>query len=503
MATGSSPRIELRGVSKWFGAIRALDGVSLTVEPGEIHVLAGENGAGKSTLIRILSGAVTQFHGELLLEGKAERFGSPAEARAAGIATIHQELSLVESLSVADNLALGTRGAPFGPYLPERARARARELLAVVGLELDPRRLVGELPLGERQLVEVARALGEQARVLIMDEPTSALSESEVELLFARTERLRDQGTAIVFISHRLEEIYAIADRITVLRDGAVVAHGRAEELGRRDLIAAMVGREFEEPKTLGPAHSAEPLLEVRELRAWDASGERAHGVSFTLCRGEILGLTGLRGSGTSDVLRALVGIEAAAGAIELEGRPYRPKDPRAAIRAGMVLVGNDRRLTVFPELNVCDNLTLSSLPRWSRWGFVERARAAGATAEFVKRLGVVAASIASPARTLSGGNQQKVALGRCLLCEPRVLLLDEPTRGIDVGAKAQIHALIRQVAADGLGAVVVSSELDELFILADRVLVLSAGKTVAQFERTEYSRERVLAAAMGDGRSS
>jgi ABC-type sugar transport system ATPase subunit len=263
------------------------------------------------------------------------------------------------------------------------------------------------------------------------------------------------------------------------------------------------VGREFGEPKAIRDVHSTERLLSVRDLRVRDASGERVSGVSFTLCRGEILGLTGLRGSGTSEVLGALVGIVAAAGAIELEGRPYRPTDPRAAIRAGMVLVGNDRRLTVFPELSVGDNLTLSSLPRWSRWGWLERARAAGATAELVKRLGVVAASIASAARTLSGGNQQKVALGRCLLCEPRVLLLDEPTRGIDVRAKAQIHALIRQAAADGLGAVVVSSELDELFELSDRILVLSAGKAVAELERPEYSRERVLAAAMGDARSS
>ena len=501
METGSPPRIELRGVSQRFGAIRALDRVSLAVEAGEIHVLAGENGAGKSTLIRILSGAITDYEGELLVGGRAQRFDSPADARTAGIATIHQELSLVESLSVADNLALGSRGSPLDPYLPERARVRAQEQLAVVGLEVDPRRLVGELPLGERQLVEVARALGEQASVLIMDEPTSALSEPEVRLLFSRTKRLRDQGTAIVFISHRLEEIYAIADRITVLRDGAVVARGRAEELGRRELIAAMVGRELGEPTALREAPSTEVLLAVRDLRAWDPSGERVRGVSFTLRRGEILGLTGLRGSGAPEVLGALVGVEAATGAIELAGRPYRPADPRGAIMVGMVLVGNDRRLSVFPELSVADNLTLSSLERWSRWGWLDHGRAAEATTRLVARLGVVTASAGSAARTLSGGNQQKVALGRCLLCEPRVLLLDEPTRGIDVGAKTQVHALIRQAVEEGLGAVVVSSELDELFELSDRVLVLSEGRVAVELERREYSRERVLAAAMGDGR--
>jgi ABC-type sugar transport system ATPase subunit len=331
-----------------------------------------------------------------------------------------------------------------------------------------------------------------------MDEPTSALSEPEVRLLFSRTQRLRDQGTAIVFISHRLEEIYAIADRITVLRDGAVVAHGRAEELGRRELIAVMVGRELGEREAPRQAARTEVLLAVRDLRTRDPSGERVRGVSFTLRRGEILGLTGLRGSGAQEVLGALVGVEAARGAIELGGRPYRPVDPRRAIREGMVLVGSDRRLSVFPELSVADNLTLSSLERWSRWGWIDPRRAAEATARLVERLGVVTASAQSAARTLSGGNQQKVALGRCLLCEPRVLLLDEPTRGIDVSAKAQVHALIRQAATEGLGVVLVTSELDELLELSDRVLVLSAGRVAAELERREYSRERVLAAAMG-----
>jgi ribose transport system ATP-binding protein len=491
--------LELKAVSKSFGSTRALDGVSFDLRAGEVHVLAGENGAGKSTLIKILSGVYPDYAGELVVAGVAQRFASPVHARRAGIATIHQELSLVPCLSVADNFLLASEGRAFA--LPRRKElfARARELLEAVGLALDPEVRVEALTLGDRQLVEIARALGQSARVLVMDEPTSALTEPEVERLFEQLSLFREAGTGILYISHRMEEIYRLADRITVLRDGRHQLTREKHELSREELVHAMVGKGvLALPRARrAQVQASPPLLDVRNLGN-DPPGALAE-LSFTLGRGEILGLAGLKGSGTTEALYALFGgPRAARGTLTLEGRAYAPAAPRAAMKRGVALLPSDRARSVFPELRVRENATLSALRRFSRGGWVERAREQAAVRERAGKVALKAASLEAPARALSGGNQQKLALLRCLLLEPCLLLLDDPTRGVDVGARAEIYELLGALAARGVGVVLASTDLDELCEVCDRVLVLFRGRLFATLERERLTRESLVPKVMG-----
>ncbi|MBW2458032.1 MAG: sugar ABC transporter ATP-binding protein, partial [Deltaproteobacteria bacterium] len=449
------PLVSLTKVSKTFGQTCALDEVSLALYPGEIHVLAGENGAGKSTLIRILSGIYQDYEGELALAGATLRFASPTAAVRAGVATIHQELSLVGPMSVADNLALGTPGNAWTLVRRDQERGRARRVLAAVGLDIDPTLPVETFPLAVRQLVEVARALAQEAQVLVMDEPTSALSEAEAERLFARVEDLRDRGHAVLYISHRMEEIERLADRISVLRDGRLVTTSRADELSRDELIRAMVGRDLNEASTVTPPPFAEAaLLEIADLCV-DAPQGQGHRllseVSLSVGCGEIVGLAGLQGSGAGALLYALVGaLPRAGGTVVLEGQPLDRPTPKTCIDAGMVLLSGDRGLSLVRELSVIDNAGLSSLTRFSPGGWLRSGRLRRAVAKTTDQLRLDCPSLEAPAWQLSGGNQQKVALARALLTQPRVLLLDEPTRGIDIGAKQDVYERIGRLAQQG-----------------------------------------------------
>ncbi len=501
------PIVSARGIRKAFGPVEVLHGVDFDVRPGEVHVLAGENGAGKSTLIKILSGVYGDFSGELRVGGRPRRFGRPADAARAGIATIHQELSLVPSMTVADNLFLGreTTGR-FGRVDFARQTAEAARILADAGLECSPRQLAGDLPISSQQMLEIARALARDASLVILDEPTSALSDRETETLFARILALRAQGRGIVYITHRMEEIYRLADRITVLRDGRLVGTATPDRLPPAELVRWMVGRELGRAEARRDVRaSGPPALEVTALRVAHASVPGrlvVEDVSFAVARGEILGLAGLQGSGTSETLHAIFGAlgRRASGRARLDGERFPMRGARDSIARGVVLLTNDRKaLGLAPELSVIDSVSLASLARFSgAGGWVRRAEERAAVAGLTAAFRLNAPSLDAPVGALSGGNQQKTYLARCLLAKPRVLLLDEPTRGIDVGAKADIYELMRAWVAEGIAIVLITSEMDELLALSDRILVLHRGRPAAELARDAASKDAVLAAAMG-----
>ena len=499
------PLVRMRGITKRFGPVEVLRGVDLDIWPGEVHVLAGENGAGKSTLIKILGGVYPDYEGRIELAGRLVRPTSPLEASRLGVAVIHQELSLVPPMSVADNLFLGRTPCSYGGLVAYRAqREESERLLAELGLQIDVDQPVERYPLGVRQLVEIAKAVGRHARVIVMDEPTSALSAPEVERLFALVQKLKWQGCGLVYITHKMEEIERIADRITVLRDGQRVGSVPAAELSTGELIRWMVGREVEQQF---PRHV--PHLGAERLRIEDFTvrGERpglrpvVDRVSVSVRAGEILGLAGLRGSGASELLLGLFGAlgPRASGRIWLDGKPTRIRSPRDAIRQGIALLTNDRKATgLVLGMSVAANATLADLPRLCRWGWRRPKRELEAAAAQTRTLRLRAASLDMPVAELSGGNQQKVALAKWLQIEPRVLLLDEPTRGVDVGVKHDIYHWMNQWTAAGMAIILITSEMPELLALSDRIVVLHRGRLTAELARHEATADRVLEAAMG-----
>lgn len=487
-------------MSKSFGNTHALTDVCFEIAAGEIHALAGANGAGKSTLIKILAGVHPCDSGSVLWEGRPVRFDGPRAAAAAGIATIHQELSLVGSLSVEDNLALVLPKPLLGASRRAQSRERARAVLQRHQLEVAPDALVEELALGQRQLLEIARALALDAKLLILDEPTSALQEQEAERLFNWLERLRAEGTSILYISHRMEELYRLADRVTVLRDGRNVGTERLADVSRDELVAAMVGEHLAPPATaLESPREKSVRLEARDLHATSGS-QRVHAVSLAVGAGEILGLAGLQGSGASALLATIGGgaVGPIAGRLHVDGVPCRFRSPRQAIAHGVVSLGADRALSVLASMSICDNAMLSSLRRYSAVGLLRRGQAMQEIEASARELKLKAASFEAPAADLSGGNQQKVALMRCLLAEPRVLLLDEPTRGIDIAAKSDVYRLIRKLAQRGVTIVLASTELDELALLCHRVLIMEQGRIACELSQGALTRQRLLAAMMG-----
>jgi ABC-type sugar transport system ATPase subunit len=430
------------------------------------------------------------------VDGQRVAFASPADAARAGIATIHQELSLVPALSIADNLELTRGGAAFAPLERSAVRERARSALARLGLSLDPDVLVETLSVAERQLVEIARALAGNVRVLVLDEPTSALPDPDVERLLGLVAELKTQGIACVYISHRLSEIFRIADRISVLRDGRLVFTRKAAEITREALVSAMVGG-AESAVLHRASRGAGTRLRVRGLECAPPSALR--GLDFALGASETLGIAGVEGSGASTLLRALFGdVRRVRGEVSLDGADYAPASPRAALARGVALLASDRHDSVLSELSVLENATLSSLRRFSPSGVLSDARERAAVTPETERVKLRAASLDAPAGSLSGGNQQKVALVRCLLGRPRLLLLDDPTRGIDVGARADVHALLAELAANGTSILFRSSDLAELCALSDRVLVLFDGRLVATLGRAELGESRLLALMMG-----
>jgi len=485
-------------VSKSFAGIRALADASLDVRAGEIHALVGENGAGKSTLVRILTGALAPDGGEITFGGHRVTTFSPLEARRLGIVAIHQHPSLFPDLSVAENLAIGFEEmGPFSRIDWAARRARATGLLASVGARIDVDREAASLSLPEQQLLEIARALGAKAKLLILDEPTASLTPQEVDRLFALLGGLRAAGTAIVYITHRLEELPRLADRVTVLRDGTTVGTEEMKGVAQARLIQLMVGREVATvfPKRTVPI--GEAVLEVTGL---SASSVGLRDVSFQVRRGEIVGIAGLVGAGRTELARVLFGLEpATAGGVRLNGQPLAPRSPEEAIARGIAYLPEDRRRHgVVLDLSIAANLTLAALDRVSRAGVLDRAAEQRVADDMIRSLGIKTPGADVPVRQLSGGNQQKVALGRWLVRPPSLLILDEPTQGVDVGAKAEIHRLMGDLAAQGLAILMISSELPEVLGMSDRVLVMRGGTLAASFTRDEATPERVMAAAFG-----
>lgn len=481
------------GISKSFAGVRALKHVSFDVREGEVHALVGENGAGKSTLIRVLTGAVQPDEGAIELDGEAIRHNSPAHARALGIAAIYQKPALFPDLSVAENIALGIEKPGMLRRVHWRTRReRARTLLESIGAAIDPRATAGTLSMPEQQLVEIVRALGAQAKYLILDEPTSSLTTPEVAKLFDVIRRMRDRQTGLIYISHRLDELFEIADRVTVLRDGSVIETRPMADSDRSTLIRLMAGREVSQifPKVEVPVGDV-----VLETRGVTCSRTGVHDVSLSVRAGEILGIAGMVGSGRTQIAETLFGLTPAdGGEIVLRGRPVRIASPAQAIGLGIGYVPEDRgRHGVIFDFPVAVNLSLADLARIFPSGFLNGARERAIGSEYVERLGIKTSSVDALTGTLSGGNQQKVALGRWLQTNPSVLILDEPTQGVDVGAKAEIHSLMCDLARRGLAIVMISSELPEILGMSDRIAVMRRGTIVKTIGREEATQEVVL----------
>lgn len=485
-------------IDKSFAGVHALKRASFELEAGEVHALIGENGAGKSTLIKIITGAVAPDAGEIQLNDKTVTHNSPRVAKQLGIAAMYQQPALFPELSVAENIALGSEESSVFSRVDWRQRKRkAAELLARIGARIDPDAEAGDLTIPQQQLVEIARALGAEAKVLILDEPTASLSEEDTQNLFTVIRHLRTEGAGIVYISHRLEELPVIADRVTVLRDGSTIDTRVMAEVNRQQLIQLMVGRELSAvfPKTA--VQIGEPVLELRDL---GCSAAGVHDINLSVRAGEIVGLAGLVGCGRTQLARAIFGLTPAdRGEVILRGKPVKITSAAQAIAGGIGYVPEDRRRHgVIMDLAISANITLASLPRFSRFGAMDFSRETEVAAEYTRRLRIKTPATFAPVATLSGGNQQKVALSRWLVTNPSVLILDEPTQGIDVGAKSEVHALMTELTAQGVAILMISSELPEVLGMSDRIAVMCGGTIVATLDRAEATQEKILALALG-----
>jgi monosaccharide-transporting ATPase len=495
--------LEVTRVSKTFPGVRALDQVTFALQPGEVHALVGENGAGKSTLIKVLTGVYRPDSGELRYAGEPVTFGSPMDAQRAGISTIYQEVNLVPLMSVAHNLFLGREPrSAFGLLDERRMRREATGILSGYGVTTDVGRPLGTLPLGAQQMVALARAVMVDAKVVIMDEPTSSLEPREVETLFGVIRTLHEQGIGIVYVSHRLDELYRICDAVTILRDGKVVHTGQMADLKRIQLVSLMLGREMTEGTTAFSGETtgddeAAPVLKVTGL----TDRHKLHDVSFEVRPGEVVGLGGLLGAGRSETIKAIGGAYPLdAGRVEVDGISLGKPTTVKAVKAGIAVQPEDRKAEgIIAGLSVRENIALAVLPRMSRLGLVSDKRIDEIVEKYMTRLRIKASSPDQPVGDLSGGNQQKVLLARLLATGPKVLLLDEPTRGIDVGAKAEVQSLIDELAAEGLGVVLVSSDAEELIEGADRVVVLRDGVVVGTLTGDAVTTENLLAKIAGD----
>ena len=496
-------RLELRGISKRFGGVHALEGVTFRARAGEVHSLCGENGAGKSTLMKILAGAIVDYEGSIVLDGKPVAFAGPRDAEDAGVRIIHQELNLVPDLSVASNIFLGREMTGFLGTVDDRAmEARARAMFARLGAPIDPRARVGDLRIGDQQMVEIAKALMFDAAILIMDEPTSALSDAEVARLFRVINDLRRGGTTVIYISHKMNEVFALSDSVTVLRDGRFVATAPRSETDPARVVRWMVGREIAALAiaTGGPVGPDRLKVDDLSMPSRPGSGRPSlSGLSFAVRAGEVVGVAGLLGAGRTELLEALFGASAEPprGSITIDGEPARFRRPDAAIAAGVALVTEDRKtLGLFDRMTVGENITLARLGSMTAAGLVDPRAERKAVRSSIADLAIKTAGGRAAITSLSGGNQQKCIIARWLLTEPRLLLLDEPTRGIDVGAKAEIYALIRRLAASGMAILMTSSELPELLAVADRILVLCEGRITADIPRADATEETIMDAA-------
>ncbi|HOW89773.1 MAG TPA: sugar ABC transporter ATP-binding protein [Elusimicrobiales bacterium] len=511
---GAESLLSLRGIRKSFSGITVLDGVSFDLAPGEVHILAGENGAGKSTLIKIIAGVYTEYEGEMLLGGRPAAITSPHHAAELGISVIHQEMSLVDPMSAVDNLFLGREIASRGIWLDKKSQhAKAREFCSRLDLDIDLSKPVEEFPLSVKNRLEIAKALAIKARIIIMDEPTSALSGPEVEKLFSIISELKKSGCGIIYITHRMDEIYRIADRITVLRDGRYVGTAPAAELGEDELVKWMIGRELKAqfPERAEPGTSAAGAerfkvegFSVPKPREGKSDGVQrwlAKDIGFSVKPGEILGFAGLQGSGNSDLFSGLFGVYggSVSGRVLLDGAPFRVSSPKRSIAQGMAYLTNDRKGNgLVLGMDIVQNITLASLPAVSPAGWFRPALEDSAARRNMEALRIKASGGRQEVGTLSGGNQQKVALAKWLETGPRIMLLDEPTRGVDIGAKHEIYRHMNEWTKRGISILLITSEMPELLGLSDRIIVMHRGEMTAEFGRGTATQEKILRAAMG-----
>lgn len=496
----TTPAVRMTGITKSFPGVKALDGVDLEIRAGEVMALVGENGAGKSTIIKILAGSYIADAGSVEIGGESVQMTSPRDSQKRGIAVIHQELSLAPHLSVAENIWVGREPRTrLGLVDFGRMRRESAALLADLGIRIDPDDLVGRLSIARQQSVEIAKALAVSADIVVMDEPTSSLTEDEVDLLLGIVRRLRDRGVAVLYVSHRFREIFEISDRITVLRDGKSVGNIlETADVTAGEVVNLMVGRDLQRVfgERIGEIDHTAPILSVRGL----GSGDKVRDVSFDLHPGEILGIAGLVGAGRSETVRAIFGVDRVdAGEIHFAGSRVKWTNARHAIRAGVGMVPEDRKGTgLFLDIPVAVNMASAATSSISRFGWLTRARERAMTRDYAKQLGLRANALDEPVRSLSGGNQQKAVIARWLATKPRVLLLDEPTRGVDMGAKAEIYGLIRKIASTGVAVLMVSSELNEILGMSDRVVVFREGVVTGELAGTEIEERAVMSMATG-----
>jgi monosaccharide-transporting ATPase len=492
------PLLAMEGIDKSFRGVPALTQARLTVRAGEVHALIGQNGAGKSTLIKILTGAYRRDAGGIVFARRAIDFRSPAEAQAAGLSTIYQELNLIPLRSVAENIFIGREPMRRGRIDWAAVHAEAERILSALGVALDVRQPLHRCSTAAQQMVAIARALNGEARLMIMDEPTSSLDKAEVEALLQVIRQLRAKGVAVIFVSHRLDELYAVCDRITVMRDGRTVAERDLAGFAKLALVQAMLGRELEALQGVRRDRAAAPTTALRATGL--KSGVRVQDASLSIGEGEIVGLAGLLGAGRTEVARCVFGADPLErGEMALAGAPLHPRDPAGAIAAGIGFLSEDRKSEgIVPALSVQDNLTLVVLPGLTRWGRIDRPAARAIALRYIEQLAIRCTGPDQPIGELSGGNQQKVLLARWLAAASKLLLLDEPTRGIDVGAKAEILGLIRRLAEQGVSALLIASELEELVATSDRIVVMRDGRTVAELQGEALSEANIMAVMAG-----
>jgi ribose transport system ATP-binding protein len=487
--------LEMKGIGKTFPGVKALEGVNLTIREGQVHALLGENGAGKSTLIKILSGAYSKDEGEIFFEGKPVDIRGPHDAQALGISTIYQEFNLARDLTVAENIFLG--------HLPRKGvtvdwalvRARSKDILDSLGVSFSVDTPTATLSVAEQQLVEIAKSLNRRTRILIMDEPSAVLGEKDLEKLFQVVRSLQAQGIGIIYISHRLKEIFEIADEVTILKDGRYVATRSVADVGMDDLVKLMIGRDLKDVYPKRTLKLRDTLLEVNHV----SQGKRLHDISFQLQAGEIVGFAGIVGSGRTELARAIFGADPCSGEMRIAGQPYKPRSPAEAIKRGVALVTEDRKAQgLFLKLNVLMNTTISGLKQLCRLGVIQRAQEVGLVKRMIKDLSIKTPGHNFMVVNMSGGNQQKVVLARWLSIGTRIFILDEPTRGIDVGSKSEIYQIMQSLTEQGVGIIMISSDLPEVLGMSDRIMVMRQGRIVKELSRAEASEEAIMKYAVG-----
>ena len=501
--------LRMEHITKSFSGVKVLEDVFFDLNPGEVHVLAGENGAGKTTLIKILAGVHTDFKGEIRLNGQSIRFKNPHDAAESGISAIHQDMSLINTMTVVDNIFLGREHAHANVWMDYRTQKdKAQKLLAQLGIDANLHLPVEEYPISVRQMIEIAKALAYDTRIIIMDEPTSALNELEVKQLFQIIQDLKQKRYGVIYISHRMDEIYEISDRITVLRDGKHIGTAKTDDLSPQELIRWMVGREINQQFPDRTPTAGGERLRVENLYLPDPTGTKkwvVEDVTLSLKAGEILGIAGLRGSGKSELFHGLFGTygKSVDGLVRLDGESFKIHSPSQSINHGLVLLTNDRKGTglVLP-MNIIRNISLSSLRAYSPGGWMQIQKEKNAAQDHIEAFGIKAQSMHQEVETLSGGNQQKVVLAKWMETQPKILLLDEPTLGVDVGAKHDIYTLMNQWTEQGMAILLITSELPELLAMSDRIMVLHRGKITAELPKAEATQEKIIQAAMGDEKS-